>query len=119
MPLADGGTEPTRFAKVIKTEEKGTDVNLATHLLHDAHMNRYDAAVLISNDSDLTEPLRIVRRELNKMVGLINPRNSHPCQMLLKEANFVKRIRPGLLGHCLLPPILHDAQGEICKPAEW
>ena len=26
-----------RYAKVIKTEEKGSDVNLATHLLHDGY----------------------------------------------------------------------------------
>jgi hypothetical protein len=33
MPLAD---EPGKYAKVIKTEEIGSDVNLATHLLMDA-----------------------------------------------------------------------------------
>ena len=36
-----------QFAKVIKTEEKGSDVNLATHLLHDAHMGRFDVAVVV------------------------------------------------------------------------
>jgi hypothetical protein len=30
-----------------------SDVNLATHLLHDARMGRFDVAVLVSNDSDL------------------------------------------------------------------
>jgi hypothetical protein len=31
MPLAN--TNPQQYARVIKTEEKGSDVNLATHLL--------------------------------------------------------------------------------------
>ena len=38
MPLVALPGQPQQFAKVIKTEEKGSDVNLATHLLHDAHM---------------------------------------------------------------------------------
>ncbi len=60
---------------MIKTEEKGSDVNLATHLLHDAHMGRFDVAVVVSNDSDLLEPIRIVREQLGKKVGILNP---HP-----------------------------------------
>ena len=44
-------TNPPSFCKVIKTEEKGSDVNLAVHLLNDAWLDRYDCAVVISNDS--------------------------------------------------------------------
>ncbi len=29
-----------KFVKIIKTEEKGSDVNLAVHLLNDARLNR-------------------------------------------------------------------------------
>jgi hypothetical protein len=54
----------------IKTEEKGSDVNLATHLLHDPHMDRFDVAVVISNDSDLLEPIKIARQDLKKEGGL-------------------------------------------------
>ena len=56
-------------------EEKGSDVNLASHLLVDGFRDRYDLAVVISNDSDLTEPVRFVREDLNKPVGVLNP---HP-----------------------------------------
>jgi hypothetical protein len=45
-----------RTAKIIKTEEKGSDVNLAVHLLNDACLDRYDCAVVISNDSDRLHP---------------------------------------------------------------
>jgi hypothetical protein len=41
-----------KFVQVIKTEEKGSDVNLAIHLLNDAWKGLYDSAIVISNDSD-------------------------------------------------------------------
>ena len=46
-----------RPVRVMKTEEKGSDVNLATYLLVDAFEDRFDVAVIISNDSDLKEPI--------------------------------------------------------------
>jgi len=55
------GIVPTQRVWVDKTEEKGSDVNLATHLLHDGFRGMFEAAVLITNDSDLTEPVRVVR----------------------------------------------------------
>ena len=33
-------------------EEKGSDVNLAAYLLNDAWMNLFEAAVVVSNDTD-------------------------------------------------------------------
>ena len=35
-------------------EEKRTDVNIASHLLLDTFLGRYDTAVIVSNDSNLT-----------------------------------------------------------------
>jgi len=52
-------------------EEKGSDVNVATHLLLDVLRSAVDAAVVVSNDSDLELPLRCVREQVP--VGLINP----------------------------------------------
>jgi hypothetical protein len=42
MPVAVPPGQRQTHVKVIKTEEKGSDVNLATHLMHDAHMGRFD-----------------------------------------------------------------------------
>ena len=49
-PSACGGQ---RTVEVIKTQEKGSDVNLATFLLLDAFRRETDIAVVVSNDSDL------------------------------------------------------------------
>lgn len=44
------------YAEVWKTEEKGSDVNLATYLLVDAINHDCDMAIVFSNDSDLKDP---------------------------------------------------------------
>ena len=63
MPLADPSPSGPRFVRIIiKTEEKASDVNLASHLLLDAFRNDASAAFVVSNDSDLLEPIRIVRQ---------------------------------------------------------
>ena len=56
-------------------EEKGSDVNIASHLLLDVLGKIIDAAVLISNDSDLALPVREAR--LRVPVGVVNPNRSY------------------------------------------
>ncbi|MFH0975682.1 MAG: NYN domain-containing protein [Spirochaetota bacterium] len=114
MPLADG----TGYVKVIKTEEKKSDVNIAVHMLHDAYKNLYDLAVLISNDSDLSEPLRIIKEEFNKKIGIINP-HKKPSRELGKYALFQKQIRFGTLAVCQFPVQMKDKHGIIYKPGKW
>jgi len=58
------------YVNVLKSEEKGSDVNLAVHLLNDAWNNCYDCAVVVSNDGDLAEAMRLVRKEKHKTARL-------------------------------------------------
>ena len=118
MALVVPPGQPQQYAKVIKTEEKGSDVNLATHLLHDAHMDRFDVAVVISNDSDLLAPIKIVRQELHKQVGILNP-HPNPSRALLPHTDFIKQIRAGVLNSAQFPATLTDAHGMFTKPAAW
>ena len=60
--------------KVYKTEEKGSDVNLACELLIDGFKGNYELAVVVSNDGDLKHPVHHVRHELGLPVGVLNPR---------------------------------------------
>lgn len=62
-----------KYIKIIKTEEKGSDVNIALQILNDAWLDKYDCAVLVSNDSDIAEALKLVKAERNKTIGLILP----------------------------------------------
>lgn len=114
MPLANGNG----YVKVIKTEEKKSDVNIAVHMLHDAYKNLYDLAVLVSNDSDLVEPLRIITGEMGKKVGILNPQKK-PSRELGKYALFQKQIRAGALAACQFPPQIQDTHGMIHKPSFW
>jgi hypothetical protein len=115
MPRADN---PAKQVKVIKTEEKGSDVNIAAHLVNDGHRGRYDLAVLITNDSDRLESVKIVRYELNLTVGILNP-HPHPSRVLLQHATFIKKIRSGPLQASQFPAQLIDANGHFHKPAGW
>ncbi len=41
------------MVQVAKVEEKGSDVNLASHLVRDALLNHFDEALVLSNDTDM------------------------------------------------------------------
>jgi len=58
-PQTDKPTQ--QMVRIQVPEEKGTDVNIATYLLLDGTQEMYDVAVIISNDTDLEEPIRAVR----------------------------------------------------------
>jgi hypothetical protein len=68
------------MVSVARREEKGSDVNVATHLLIDIFEQRIDAAVVISNDSDLALPVRYARQRV--CVGLVNPTKGYPTGAL-------------------------------------
>ena len=122
LPVADpaqnGGK---RTIEVIRTQEKGSDVKLASFLLRDAHQRESDMAVVISNDSDLEEPIRALIQDLHVPVGLVNPHPAkHRCHDLLELGPlFFKQIRPRALRDCQFPQVLRDAQGEIRRPDGW
>jgi uncharacterized LabA/DUF88 family protein len=118
MPLVPVPGQRQQYARVIKTEEKGSDVNLATHLLHDAHRGRFDVAVVVSNDSDLLAPIKIVRAELQKKVGILNPQKN-PSRAILPHIDFYKPIREGVLKASQFAPQLTDAVGTFNKPKGW
>jgi uncharacterized LabA/DUF88 family protein len=118
MRLANPPARGPKTAEVIKTEEKGSDVNLATYLLLDAFRQQCDTAVVISNDSDLAEPIRVAEQELGIKVGIVNPQKPQHRSRAMRST-FFKQLRPGVLASCQLPPTLQDAQGVIHKPARW
>ncbi len=119
MPAANPLPGGSKYVRVIKTEEKGSDVNIAAHMIHDGHHGRYQVAVIISNDSDLVEPVKIVSQELKLPVGVLNPIPKHPSHELRKYATFVKPIRKGVLAASQFPPKLRDSTGKFYKPPAW
>lgn len=119
MPLAQPTPAGPRFVKVIKTEEKGSDVNIAAHLINDGYKRSYESAVIVTNDSDLLEPIRIVRSELGLPVGILNPHKNPTSRVLAQHASFVRQIRQGVLAACQFPNVLSDSHGTFHKPSGW
>jgi len=105
-----------KLVKVYDPKEKGSDVNLAVHMVNDGWKNLYDVAALISNDTDLQEAVKIVRNDCGKLVGVINPSQA-PNPDLHKEANFVRQIRQVQLASSQLPNTI--AGTRISKPVKW
>src|SRR3989442_9627776 len=118
VPMMLTGTLPPKKVWVDKTEEKGSDVNLAAHLVRDAFQKTFELAVLITNDSDLAEPVRIVTKELEMPVGILNPHEHHSVT-LKPLATFVKRIRQSHLIASQFPVNMADTKGPFSKPGSW
>ena len=100
-------------------EEKGSDVNVGSHLLWDVLTDRIDAAIVISNDSDLALPLHLARQRVP--VGLINPGLTPTAARLRGKPDegagrhWWRRLRPSdFLAHQLPDPV-----GALHCPAGW
>ena len=102
------------------SEEKGSDVNLATRLLVDGFNGEYEQAVVVSNDADFAGAMRYVRDELRLRVALVNPDSKTPSPRDLADAaTYVKRLWKSHLRRSQLPGTLADEVGSIAKPAGW
>ena len=102
--------------KVIKVEEKGSDVNIASHLVRDSFKNEFDVAAILSNDTDLVEPVRILTQELGKTVGILSP-VARPAASLARVAKFVRHIRADHLKAAQLPDPIPGS--TIARPPTW
>ena len=108
-----------KFIDIIHTEEKGSDVNLATHLLLEGFRNRYDSAVVISNDSDFATTIQAVKDDLKKNIGVISPYRK-PARALQNKATFYKRIRSGVLQAAQFPATIALENNKVIhKPPSW
>ncbi|MFZ4896229.1 NYN domain-containing protein [Plantibacter sp. Mn2098] len=115
----DGEDQPEAvfMVSVARREEKGSDVNVASHLMLDVLEKRIDAAIVISNDSDLAFPIDLARRRVP--VGTVNPTrgyiagklNGAPDQGVgrhwwycLTAEDLVEAQLPARVGRCSRPP---------------
>jgi uncharacterized LabA/DUF88 family protein len=132
-------TPPHDIVTVYRSEEKGTDVNLATYMLADAFRDDCDQLVLITNDADLTEPVRIINSELNKKVLVLNPQSSDTAARKnartggnhkSRQSYHLKGVAFSVTDICSdgnnchmtraqFPHTLQDAVGTITIPAAW
>lgn len=111
------GQNPT--VRVVLPEEKGSDVNLATHLVADGFLGRYEAAAVISNDADLKEPIRLVQSELGLPITVVYPakypagelRKANPAHLMKLSVSSVRKSQ--------FASELTDSKGTFRKPNSW
>jgi uncharacterized LabA/DUF88 family protein len=107
------------MVSVGRREEKGTDVNVASHLLIDVLTRAVDAAVVISNDSDLAYPVTVARTHVP--VGTVNPTPNYRAGRLAGSPHdgvgehWWCRISQLDLTSCQLP----DRVGPLRRPGPW
>ncbi|WP_245718255.1 NYN domain-containing protein [Nocardia miyunensis] len=105
------------MVSVARREEKGSDVNLASHLLIDVLSRTVEAAVVISNDSDLCFPIKQARERVP--TGIINPSKNYLAGKLagkptdgvgqhwwyqFSDADYRAAQLPTHIGHLTKPP---------------
>jgi uncharacterized LabA/DUF88 family protein len=115
-------------AWVYKLEEKGSDVNLATFLLREAFKKLYDVAVVVSDDSDLFEPVKMVQKEFGREVivarvprySRVGGKKEERGSVFDGKVAFIKDVRRAYLADSQLPVTLQDHDGKvIARPVEW
>ena len=101
-------------------------MNLATFLLLDAFDKDCEAAIVVSNDSDLAAPIFQVKKRLKVKVVVLHPLRErtpgvppHPNYKLVKAASKSVIVKEASLMASQFPPILTDVHGTITKPAGW
>jgi NYN domain len=100
-------------------EEKGSDVNVAAHLLVDVLTGTVDAAIIVSNDSDLEFPVTYARARVP--VGLINPSPNYLAGALRGHpsdgvgSHWWQRISAADLRASQLP----DPVASFARPSSW
>lgn len=105
-----------KYVDIQERTEKGSDVNLACHLLNDAWRDVYDCAIVVSGDSDLAESIQLVRQyHHKKVVGVFAPAKRGMSKKLTNCSSFVRSISTTVLAACQLP----NQVGKVTKPADW
>jgi uncharacterized LabA/DUF88 family protein len=105
------------IAEVHMMEEKGSDVNLASHLLNDAWKNSFDVAVVISNDTDLITPIQMTAVQRGKPVTVVCPGRWQMAPGLSRVATFKRHIHKSMLVNAQFPDTI--AGTTISKPTTW
>ena len=113
-------TAKSGLIKVVKLEEKRTDVNIASAMLLDAFNDKADVFVLVSGDTDFIAPVSIVRKDFKKTVIVFNPRES--TSWLHDYASYYRDIPRDLPAQCQLPDTIpYGKRGDrfIHRPPAW
>jgi hypothetical protein len=104
-------------------EEKGSDVNVASHLLLDICNRRIDAAIVVSNDSDLCYPVTEARKLVP--LGTVNPGPGYLATVLRGTAHdgvgrhWWRQLTAGDYCASQLPDPVVGTVAKYARPPGW
>ena len=109
------------LARVVKLEEKRSDVNLAVSALVDAMRTDVDCFALVTGDADQAGTICALRREFKKPVLVFNPHVA-VSEHLKRVATYYAHIPRDLPARCQLPDVIpYGKHGDrfIRRPDAW
>ena len=108
------------YVRVMKFEEKQSDVNLAVQAVHDAALNLADSFVILTGDSDQIGTVLSIRKDFGKQVLVFNPHESNSLELKM-AATFYRSIPRDLPARCQFPDeILTGKKGKVIRrPSGW
>jgi len=99
--------------------EKMSDVNIASEMLTDAFLNKFDTALLVSADGDLMTPVKRIAETVGKRIVVVFPPDRRSFT-LEKVATAHMTIGRNHLAHSQFPNEVKKKNGFILKrPSEW
>jgi uncharacterized LabA/DUF88 family protein len=106
--------------EVMIPSEKMTDVNIAVEILSDAYQDKFDVALLVSADSDLTAPVLAIKDLFpKKRIIVAFPPHRHSAH-LQRLAHGSLKIGRASLAKSVFPDRVPKAGGFVLrKPDEW
>jgi uncharacterized LabA/DUF88 family protein len=100
--------------------EKMTDVNIATQMLIDAFEDSYDMAMLISGDSDLVPPMRVIHSKFtNKRVFVVFPPRRHNSSVAQTAKGSIMIGRKTLMNNQFPEEVTKNTGFILRKPSKW
>ncbi|WP_081910120.1 NYN domain-containing protein [Thermopetrobacter sp. TC1] len=106
--------------KWAEPKEKKTDVNIATQILIDAFNDKFDTAIIVSGDSDLSPPIKAIRNYFPEKRIIVAFPPKRVSVELKQVANAYLYIGKDKLKNSQLPQQIKLSNGHILKkPESW
>ena len=109
------------FVRVVRLEEKRSDVNLAVEMMVDAAQSDVECLVVVTGDADQVGTIEAARWRFKKTVIVFNPQK-RVSDHLRKVASYYKNIPRDLPSQCQLPDIIPYGKRNdrfIRRPEAW
>jgi uncharacterized LabA/DUF88 family protein len=93
----DSGT-----VKVLKYEEKGSDVALAAHLVRDAFTESASIYYVMTSDTDFEPVIAMLKNQLKVRVGILSTTKNFPKLFLSLSPDDIRHVKSSHVGKSLL-----------------